>query len=175
MVERYNATKSAAVSSLNCTANDVRLAQFNLLSGPPSCIKGEDITVTLLGEFIATSDQRWDIGMFIATDGGNPNSLGGTCYNDYLHVVSADNSDLDLTGGSGPFHNGEISEDPGDTCGDLDQGQNAFFQTGLILAQMVLMANLAAPVSWIQPQKLQQNAPVKMWKFQISGFLSMER
>ncbi|UCD40888.1 MAG: hypothetical protein JSV69_09845 [Chloroflexota bacterium] len=132
MVERYNATKPAEVSSLNCTANDVRLAQFNLLSGPSSCIKGEDITVTLLGEFVSTSDQRWDIGMFIATDGGDPNSLGGTCYNDYLHVVSADNSDLDLTGGSGPFYNGEITEDPGDTCGDLDQGQTAFFQTAQI-------------------------------------------
>jgi hypothetical protein len=132
MVERYNATKSADINSLNCTANDVRLAQFILLSGPSSCLEGEDITVTLLGEFIATSDQRWDVGMFIATDGGDPNSLGGACYNDYLHVVSTDNSDLDLTGGSGPFYNGEISEDPGDSCGDLDQGQNAFFQTAQI-------------------------------------------
>jgi hypothetical protein len=39
---------------------------------------------------------------------------------------------LDLSSGSGPFYNGELSEDPGDTCGDIQQGQNAFFQTGQI-------------------------------------------
>ena len=53
MVERFNATKPASVSSLNCTSNDVELAQYNLLSGPSSCIEGEDINVTLVGEFVA--------------------------------------------------------------------------------------------------------------------------
>ncbi len=132
MVERYNATKPANVSSLNCTSNDVELANYTLIAGPTSCIAGEDITVTLLGEFVATSSERWDVGLFISTDGGNPNSLGGSCYNDYLHVVSTNNSDLDLTGGAGPFYNGEINEDPGDSCGDIQQGTNAFFQTAQI-------------------------------------------
>jgi len=132
MVERFNETKPASVTSLNCTANDVQLAEYTLISGPTSCIEGEDITVTLLGQFIATSDQRWDVGVFVATDGGNANSLGGSCYNDYLHPVSADNTDLKITSGFGPFYNGEITEDPGDSCGDIEQAQNTFFQTAQI-------------------------------------------
>ncbi|MES0360154.1 MAG: hypothetical protein ABUK20_04500, partial [Anaerolineales bacterium] len=82
MVDRFNATSPNTETSLNCTANDVQLADYTLISGPTSCIEGEDITVTLLGQFIATSDQRWDVGVFVATDGGNANSLGGSCYND---------------------------------------------------------------------------------------------
>jgi hypothetical protein len=132
MVERYNLTKPANVDSLNCTANDVQLAQYTLISGPTSCVEGEDITVTLLGQFIATSDQRWDVGVFVATDGGNANSVGGSCYNDYLHPVSADNTDLDITSGLGPFYNGEFSEDPTDSCGDIEQAKNTFFQTAPI-------------------------------------------
>jgi len=129
MVERYNQVHSTSETNLNCTANDVGLASYTLLSGPTACLEGEDITVTLLGQFVSTASERWDIGVFVATDGGNPNALGGKCYNDYLNPVSADNSDLNLSGGLGPFYNGEISEDPGDTCGDIQQGQNAFFQT----------------------------------------------
>ena len=132
MVERFNQTKPASVTSLNCTANDVQLANYTLISGPSSCIEGEDITVILLGQFVATSDQRWDVGVFVATDGGNANSLGGSCYNDYLHPVSADNTDLKITSGFGPFYNGEITEDSGDSCGDIEQAQNTFFQTAQI-------------------------------------------
>jgi hypothetical protein len=132
MVERFNETKPASVNSLICTANDVQLADYTLISGPSSCIEGEDITVILLGQFVATSDQRWDVGVFVATDGGNANSLGGSCYNDYLHPVSTDNIGLDIINGFGSFYNGEITEDPGDSCGDIEQAQPTFFQTAQI-------------------------------------------
>ena len=65
MVERFNATKPANTTSLNCTSNDVRLAEYTLLTGPDSCVVGEEITVTLQGEFVATSAERWDVGVFI--------------------------------------------------------------------------------------------------------------
>jgi hypothetical protein len=132
MVDRFNSTSSSSETSLRCSANDVQQADYTLLSGPTSCIEGEDITVTLLGQFLATSNQRWDVGVFVATDGGSANSLGGSCYNDYLHPVSADNTDLELISGFGPFYNGEITEDPADTCGDIEQNQNTFFQTAQI-------------------------------------------
>ncbi len=133
LVERYNAAKPASETSLNCTANDVQLAQYELLSGPTSCIEGEEITVTLKGEFVSTASERYDVGVFIATDGGDPNTLGGTCYNDYLHPVSIEkNTDLDLSSGLGPFYNGEIAETQLDFCGDIQQGQNAFFRTAQI-------------------------------------------
>ena len=132
IVERYNQTKPANETSLNCTANDVGIASFSLVSGPNSCIEGEDVTVTLLGNFLSTSNERLDIGLFVSTDGSDPNSLGGSCYNDYLHPISTTNSDLNLSGGFGPFYNGEIDQDLGDTCGDLQQNQNTFFQTAQI-------------------------------------------
>jgi uncharacterized repeat protein (TIGR01451 family) len=136
MVERFNATKPASVTDLNCTSNDVQLAVYELIEGPDSCIEGEDIKVVLKGEFLSTAAERWDVGVFIHENGGTPNSLPAsaddTCYSDYLHPVSADNTDLDLLGGAGPFFNGEITEDPGDACGDIQQGNNAFFTTAEI-------------------------------------------
>ena len=130
MVARHNATKPAKKTSLRCTANDVRLAEYELVSGPTSCIEGETIMVVLKGQFVATSSERWDVGVFVSTDTGTPNALGGSCYQDFLHPVSANNSDLNLTGGAGPFFNGEITEDTGDLCGDIEQAQDAFFLTG---------------------------------------------
>ena len=132
IVERYNQTKPASETSLNCTANDIGLAAFNLVSGPNSCVEGEDVTVTLMGKFLSSASERLDIGLFVSTDGGDPNTLGGTCYNDYLHPISSDNTDLEITSGFGPFYNGEIEQDSYDTCGDLEQDQNTFFQTAQI-------------------------------------------
>ena len=132
MVERYNATKPADVTDLNCTSNDVQLATYELVTGPSSCIPGEPITVTIKGQFLATSNERWDVGLFVATDGGDPNTLGGQCYNDFLHPVSDDNTDLNLVGGSGPFYNGEITEDPADACGDIQQNTPNYFVTAEI-------------------------------------------
>jgi hypothetical protein len=132
MVERFNETKPANNTSLNCTSNDVRLAIYRLAGAPTACIDGQDVTEALIGEFVATSAERWDVGAFISVDGGTPNALGGSCYSDFLHPVSADNTDLDLMGGFGPYYNGEITEDPGDMCGDIQQGMNAFFQTDVI-------------------------------------------
>ena len=86
MVERYNQTKPASETSLNCTANDVGLASYSLVSGPAVCIEGEDLTVTLMGQFVSTSSERWDVGLFVSTDGGDPNTLGGTCYNCLLYT-----------------------------------------------------------------------------------------
>ena len=126
MVDRYNQTKPANVASLGCTSNDVQLAQYQLVSGPTSCLPGETITVGLKGEFLSTAEDRYDVGVFVATDGGTPNDLGGSCYNDFLHFASTTNTNINLTGGSGPFYNAELAEDTKDICGDIQQGNNAF-------------------------------------------------
>ena len=120
-VDRYNDVNNKNETSLNCTANDVQLAQYSLLTGPTSCVEGEEITLTLLGQFIATASERYDVGMFIATDGGDPNTKGGTCYNDYLHPVSLTNTDINISTGNGPFFNGELTQDTNDFCGDIEQ------------------------------------------------------
>jgi len=98
MVDRYNnlSMPGAPKTKLGCTSNDVSLAIFEIVSGPTTCIAGETVMVQLAGDFIATSAEREDVGVFIAEDGGTPNATGGVCYSDYLHPVAADNStDLD--------------------------------------------------------------------------------
>ena len=124
MVDRFGSD-----SPLNCTSNDVSLAIYEVVEGPSECVAGETIRVRLKGDFEATSDSRWDVGVFISEDGGTPNAPGGLCYSDFLHPVSADNTDIDLASGSGPFFNGEITQDPADQCGDIEQGNNATFET----------------------------------------------
>ncbi|HEU5056223.1 MAG TPA: hypothetical protein VFU21_06850, partial [Kofleriaceae bacterium] len=132
MVERFNETKPANSTSLNCTSNDVRIAEFTNLSEVTSCIEGEPVAVELQARVVATSAERWDVGFFVSLDGKDPNLLppaeGASleCYNDFLHPVSADNSDLDVDGGSGPFYNGEVDvqaeDETYDQCGDIQQG-----------------------------------------------------
>ena len=64
-----------------CTANDVRIALI-LNQENTECTVGEDFEVNLLAELEATSNERWDIGMFVALDGGTART--GICYRDYL-------------------------------------------------------------------------------------------
>ncbi len=129
LVDRYNEMESAKLKSLNCTSNDVRLAEYTLVNGPTTCVLGDNIKVTLKGEFVATASTRWDVGAFVGANGDNPNAAGTTCYQAFLAHASTDNTDMDLHGGSGPFYNGELTggaQDVDDTCGDIQQGQNAF-------------------------------------------------
>src|SRR4030043_262574 len=136
MVDRFNVMNHAKKTSLECTSNDVQLASYELISGPDSCTLGETINVVIYGEFIATSNERWDVGVFISTDTGTPNASGGTCYNDFLHYASLTNTDLNLIDGSGPFYNGELagggSQDLNDTCGDIQQNVPTYLTTQTI-------------------------------------------
>ncbi len=113
-----------------CRANDVSIIELTKEAGPDSCVAGDTIDVTLRLKLRPGASTRYDIGLYIAEDGGNAMDRGAVCYRDYLHPVSADNSDLDLTGGYGPFFNGEISASPTDTCGDIDSDQDATYIVG---------------------------------------------
>jgi len=64
-------------SGVVCTANDVSLSSYTLISGPTSCLPGEQISVVLKGQFGGTANERYDIGVFISTDGGNAIEPGG--------------------------------------------------------------------------------------------------
>ena len=134
MVDRFNATKTAKVEKLQCSASDVNLAIYEVVTGPSSCIAGETILVSLKGDFTSGSKVRLDMGAFISQNGGTPNALGGSCYSDYLHPASVDNNDLNLSGGAGPYYNGEIPAAGAvllDRCGDLRQDEDATFITGV--------------------------------------------
>ncbi|MDH3592622.1 MAG: hypothetical protein OER88_12125, partial [Planctomycetota bacterium] len=134
-----------------CTANDVQLSNLEVLNPPALCTIGEPISIDLVGEFISTAAERFDIGVFIALDGGDARS--GDCHRDWLPPPLAPDlpacegscsisatacfKDADCpageacTGGynpgttstdGGPYYDAECSEDPGDLCGDLEQG-----------------------------------------------------
>ena len=96
-----------------------------------SCEAGDEIDVTLrvkLKRPTPNPKELYDIGLFIAKDGGNAIDLETFCYRDYLHPVFANNSNLELTDGDGPFYNGEIAitEPITDTCGDLDRRETHY-------------------------------------------------
>gem|GEM_PF-5225515 len=165
---------------LNCTANDVLLTLYNVIGtcsggsqdGAPcvvnkpldpcvtgggtcisdavSCINGEELTLNLQAEIIANANERYDIGIYVALDGGD--ALSGVCLEQYLNDIPLEPGSTggcnptcsisgaaclkdadcpvgqtcdygyDPTSGAGPYFDGECTEDPGDTCGDLEQG-----------------------------------------------------
>ncbi len=104
---------------LNCTANDVNLGTFVKVTGPDTCVAGDPMQVQVRAQMEATSAERWDIGLFIALDGGD--ALRGSCHQDYLPPPLNDTTTT-TPPRTAPFYNAELSEDPGDSCGDLEQG-----------------------------------------------------
>lgn len=120
----------------NCTANDVRVEElrvYNLIEG---C--GEGTIGEMEVEFEALvsaegSPDRYDIGLFLALDGGLDTALtGDNCFHDYLApplTTSPTYSDYNTDGindvWGGPWWNGEIS-DPSDTCGDMETNTQVF-------------------------------------------------
>lgn len=115
----------------NCTAEDVRIASLVPISTIDPCTSdGDTGTFVFQAELIAGSAERYDIGLFIALDGGSaqlpsrdPN--GTSCYHDYLTPIG---DPPDPTSGTGPFVNLEDPAD-GDTCGDIEQGVSTFYNT----------------------------------------------
>ena len=85
----------------NCTANDVSIAAVDLLpdSADVVCRSPQDtVTVHLRGRLMSTANERFDIGIFVAKDGGS--AFSGQCAHDYLHPTSVNNSNVNVTSGS---------------------------------------------------------------------------
>lgn len=98
-----------------CTANDVSTAVLNLIAGPPLCVDGVTIYIQLQAQTAAGANARYDIGYYIALDGGDAKT--GTCYVDYLPPPLNSVPTVGLTRIS-PFFDAEVN---GDTCGDIEQ------------------------------------------------------
>ncbi|RZN40097.1 MAG: DUF11 domain-containing protein, partial [Methanosarcinales archaeon] len=111
------------LDGLVCTANDVRVAQYNVIEGPTSIIAGEYMDVTLQAELIAGASERYDIGFFVALDGGD--ALNGSCFREFLMPPLCprnESPNCAYNPNNGPFYNAEFDVDINDTCGDLEQG-----------------------------------------------------
>jgi hypothetical protein len=105
-----------------------------------TCTPGEPVTLNLEAWLLATSLERYDIGIFLALDGGAANT--GSCQHHYLPPPLASGGTCSVSGGdckkdtdcpageacaggyspesgSGPFYDAE-PEDAPDECGDLE-------------------------------------------------------
>jgi hypothetical protein len=102
---------------ISCAASDVSsIIGVRRINGETFCARNEPIEVKMEVEVMTTATTRYDIGIWIANDGGD--ALTGDCDVFTLYPASTTNLDLDLTGGYGPYRNWELAE-PADTCGEL--------------------------------------------------------
>jgi len=120
VVNGQNCLEDLAGGSIGCTANDlnadVQLVRcFCAHNESMACIVGENVTANLKVQLSSTSNQRYDVGVIVANDGGD--ALTGRCTPYALFNASVDNLDLNVTSGHGPFYNGELAT--GDICGDI--------------------------------------------------------
>ncbi|MGD9148406.1 MAG: hypothetical protein PVI80_22775 [Anaerolineae bacterium] len=122
-----------------CAAGDVWLSRLRNAEDI-TCMPGEPVTLNLEAWLLATSLERYDIGIFLALDGGTANT--GSCQHTYLPPPLASGGTCSVSGGdckkdtdcpagetcaggydpesgSGPFYDAE-PEDAPDECGDLE-------------------------------------------------------
>ena len=103
--------------SNNCTANDVSLSLV-LNDQQTACELGTDVDLSLTALLQATASERYDIGMFIALDGGAGRT--GQCFHDFLQTPLA-------AGGFCSVNTGVACTEPSDcpNAGLCDNGVTA--------------------------------------------------
>jgi hypothetical protein len=116
----------------NCTANDVRIEELVPVLIVEGCNEGEIGVVEVVFEALvsaAGSPNRYDIGMFVALDGGSA-LTGDSCYHDYLAppvtstpVYGDRNADGIPDLYDGPWWDGGPDAD---LCGDMEQNTQVF-------------------------------------------------
>src|SRR5512134_3652930 len=106
----------------NCTANDVTIATLQVRPGgviDPCSFVGDTAIVNVQATLVAGAAERYDIGIFIAEDGGDART--GTCEHEWLPPPLLGSGLYDPTSGTGPFYQGELAND---SCGDIEQNVN---------------------------------------------------
>lgn len=116
-----------------CTANDVRIKELRIVQVIKPCNVEPKGTLDVVFEALVSSEgspDRYDIGLFLAQDGGSALS-GDSCYHDYLPppltttpTYGDNNSDGVPDIDNGPWWNGEPTA--GDTCGDIQTNTQVF-------------------------------------------------
>jgi hypothetical protein len=110
-----------------CTANDVRISTATVIGGATSCTAGETVSIRVRAK-IESGPDRYDIGIWVDQLGGDAMSFGGAppllpvnrCYRDFLEPMSLlNNTDVNLSGGAGPYFNAEPTTPQVDLCGDV--------------------------------------------------------
>ncbi len=109
--------------TLQCTANDLGFVVVGLGVQSDGCVNASDTVSIKFGATLETTGQnRYDIGMWVALDGGNART--GKCARQILvppiTPLNTTPTPAQLNSGNGPFRN----EDNGDLCADLEKTDN---------------------------------------------------
>lgn len=141
-------------SNLGCTAADVKITKILITPGsnpPAGCVAGAYLTLDLDITVQFGANSRYDVGIFMSQDGGNPQTL----------------STRSIAGGTGsamckvsvlpapPFTNLELSS-PADTCGDGNANLLATFTIPQVQVKCQSLnsnfLNIPFVVTWDQSQ-----------------------
>jgi len=108
---------------LVCTANDIQLATVsNVTIIDPCLYPGDTAVISLTAGFVLTAQARYDLGVYIAQDGGN--ALTGTCaISTFPYIPNPPYLDLDGTTNTGTFCGGTPSGQPCTTTSQCPTGQ----------------------------------------------------
>lgn len=103
--------------SVNCTANDVKISRLTAMQIFDGCTgPGDTATVRLVFTTEVQAAERFDLGYYLALDGGN--ALTGKCQREYLPPpLTYAPTEAALLSGYGPY-----PDIDGDLCGDGRQG-----------------------------------------------------
>lgn len=106
-----------------CTSNDFTVTGV-VVSGPDECTEGETISIDLLVGLTSTANQRYDVGLFVAENGGEV--IGGSsCSFTSLNPQT----DVDaLFSGTDPAGLGPFRDLEGDACGDVQASDGENFR-----------------------------------------------
>lgn len=145
------AVAEGQVNHLNCTANDINIAQASNIvithidgqpvdPGTTTCVSDKDVTFEADFDVVSTASARYDIGLYFNREGG-PDARNGTCniYTlDGTNTVNASN----LDGGN-------------DSCWDVEQDEMVVHSTTITTTCIDSdgdgQLNLPNCVSWRQP------------------------
>ncbi|WP_432474299.1 DUF7507 domain-containing protein [Amphritea sp. HPY] len=149
--------EQAAGFGLNCTANDISIAEAtNIEILDDGCAFPGD-TVNFRADFtvLLTAQERHDIGIWFAEDGGD--ALTGTC-TAATPAYAPDPPWLDLDGLGDPLPGNGKKVYPGrqDFCGDIDDDHNPLFPTLTLTVECIdrdgdSKLDLPNCTSWRQP------------------------
>jgi hypothetical protein len=108
----------------NCTANDTRISRLTPDIAQACTAVGDIVSVDFVADLVIGATTRYDLAMYIATDGGDA-EIGNSCYKDVLQPVAALNAAGNPTNpaGTGPFKN-----EDSDLCGEANQTVGAVYK-----------------------------------------------
>jgi hypothetical protein len=117
---------SACMNTKPCTANDVKIKTLIVMNDPvclPDAQKNNELyaDVDFVAEILTSATARYDVGLWIALDGGSANTgPDNQCYHGILRPLET----IEDFTTSGPFRNLD-----GDYCGDALQNDGLIYQT----------------------------------------------